>query len=139
MRTYVLVVFAMIAAWGCREPAVSNEPPANLVREHQFLTAAQATKQVGESCFEAGASACLGEGAVCLHTRPGPDDKDGYICTMRCKQDCDCPADGWRCVNTIPSAPPEGNSFCQAPAGWTPQVATARVIVPTDRKVEVAP
>ena len=80
----------------------------NVVSEHQFLTAAQATKQLGEDCTLYGASECISE--LCLHYKHDP--ASGYVCSRKCESDTNCPA-GWRCVSTYPSA---GSEFCVPPA-----------------------
>ena len=80
----------------------------NVVTEHHFLTAAQATKQLGEDCTLYGASECISE--LCLHYKHDP--ASGYVCSRKCESDTNCPA-GWRCVSTYPSA---GSEFCVPPA-----------------------
>lgn len=82
-------------------------PPPELVTEHKSKVNSNLETQglvgLGGDC-SGGASQCSSN--VCLHIRPEIDQ--GYICSVGCKNDGDCPP-AWGCKELYPS--PDG-LFC---------------------------
>jgi hypothetical protein len=107
-RAGMLCLLFLAGGCSCDTPYPSvgrNEAP--VFSQRQPLEAAQATKQVGEDCTQAGRSECLS--GLCIHFKPGPDE--GYACSVPCDDSVDCPAE-WNCVSILPGA---GNSYCIPP------------------------
>lgn len=121
--TIAALLGLQLASCAC-EPGVDSREMTpegrrgNVFTEHKFLTAAKATKRLGEDCTTYGASECLSE--LCLHYKHAPSE--GYVCSRQCESDRDCPVD-WNCVSTYPAP---GSEFCVPPEDWVSSVAQER-------------
>jgi hypothetical protein len=96
--------FAAIGWVACDRGQAPQDTGPSVVRAHQPLTAARATKEVGESCDTGGASDCLS--SLCIHIpQAGNHDliNGGHFCTVQCGPSARdgggaCPVEGFACV-----------------------------------------
>ena len=86
----------------------ADQPP-RLFTQYQPLNAPANVpkKKTGEDCSTYSGAEC--ESALCVHTQHDP--KKGYLCTVTCKFNSDCPS-GWNCIQVYPGP---GAQLC-APA-----------------------
>ncbi len=114
-RSLRVIVFGWLCLASSACERSESLPPAPLdsmvLREHRPLQAAKPTKELGESCTQAGASEC--QSGLCLHAAPG-GRAQGYFCSQACADGAGCPA-GWGCAQLFPGQP--GN-VCVPPPTW---------------------
>lgn len=114
-RPLRVIVFGLcfLASSACEKSESLQQAPLDslVLREHRPSQAEKSTKEVGESCTQAGASEC--RSGICLHAAPG-GRAQAYFCSQSCTDVAGCPA-GWGCAQLFPGQP--GN-VCVPPSTW---------------------
>jgi len=117
MSSRIWLVTLLVAACDAQK---HDEAP-RVVTAKQFVSGLPASRTVGESCAAGGADEC-GLNQLCLHTQPAPTE--GWICSLKCRSEEDCPggSDGrWICGEFYP-----GHRACVPPPDWQPRAVTSR-------------